>query len=68
MKIECAVDGLKNMDPVFMNKKLDELIAKYKADPTKTNVKYDKNTWTISYDEVEKESVKVKVEDQDKVL
>jgi len=51
-----------------MNKKLDELIAKYKADPTKTNVKYDKNTWTISYDEVEKESVKVKVEDQDKVL
>lgn len=68
MKIECAVKGLQHMDTDFMNKKLDEVVAKYKADPTKTNVQFNRDNWSITYDEKEEKSVVVETKKEDKVL
>ena len=53
LKMECAVEGLEHMDNDMMNKHWDDMVASYMNDTTKTNVKAHKETWTITFDEVE---------------
>lgn len=53
------------MDTDFMNKKLDEVVAKYKADKTKTNVQFNRDTWTVTYDTVDESSVSVATKESD---
>lgn len=53
LKMECVVDGLEHMDEEMMNDKWNALVRSFEADATKTNVKTDKSTWSITYDEVE---------------
>lgn len=57
------------MDENMMNKQWNSMVKKYTSDPTKTNVKTDKSTWTITYDEVAiHEIVGVRTEDEDFLL
>lgn len=56
------------MDTDFMNKKLDEVVAKYRADPKKTNVQFNRDTWTVTYDTVEESSVQVETKESDMKL
>lgn len=69
LKMECAVEGLQHMDKEMMNRQWYVIVDKYNRDPSITNLKTDKSTWTITYDRVElSEIVSVKTEDEDFLL
>lgn len=69
LKMECAVEGLEHMDKEMMDKKWKQMVKQFRKDPTKTNIRVDKSTWTIQYDEVEiSENVVVSKNKEDYLL
>lgn len=66
LKLECAVDGLENIDMPKMRQHWDHVVAAYRKNENYKNVVANMDTWTITYEEVEvDESIKYKINEED---
>lgn len=68
MKIECAVEGLEQVDRELLKQELERIANVHRNDPNKKLVSIDYDNYSIRFEEIETTIKKVEVKADDFII